>query len=69
MMARPAAPVRLFGLADTNAGKKRATSASVHALGDLSDWDIHAYRNRQERHLAFCEAMGNSASPYPLLIQ
>jgi Protein of unknown function (DUF1524) len=41
-----------FGLADTDAGKKRATYASVQELGDLSDWDIHAYRNRQERHLA-----------------
>jgi hypothetical protein len=41
-----------FGLGDAAAGKKRATYASAQELGDLSDWDVEAYRKRQERHLA-----------------
>jgi hypothetical protein len=41
-----------FGLAETSAGKKRATYASAQELGDLSDWDLPAYRTRHERHLA-----------------
>ncbi|ABE41166.1 protein of unknown function DUF262 [Rhodopseudomonas palustris BisB5] len=41
-----------FGLAETSAGKKRATYASAQELGELRDWDVPAYRSRQERHLA-----------------
>lgn len=48
-----------FGLAETSAGKKRATYASAQELGDLADWDIGSYRNRQERHLSLlCERWG-----------
>jgi hypothetical protein len=41
-----------FGLAETSAGKKRATYASAQELGELTDWDVDTYRGRQERHLS-----------------
>jgi hypothetical protein len=41
-----------FGQGHTTAGKKRATYASAQELSALPDWDITAYQERQDRHLA-----------------
>lgn len=54
-----------FGLAETSAGKKRATYASVQELGDLSDWDVQAYRSRQERHRALLAKRWGIRPPVP----
>jgi hypothetical protein len=41
-----------FGQGHTAAGKKRATYASAQELSALPDWDIAAYQERHDRHIA-----------------
>jgi hypothetical protein len=54
-----------FGLAETSAGKKRATYASAQELGDLSDWDVATYQSRQERHLSLLAKRWGIRQPAP----